>query len=82
MFAYPPAATRYVLNTMPEDKQIDQKRADVLKKVAWCARHDQNSFEVPETHLEAARLVAEDSQKVPAVSDDRSFRLEGSTFSW
>lgn len=64
------------------DDNLDKKRTDVLKKVAWCSRHNQNSFEVPESHLEAAQMVAEDSQKVPAVSDDRTFRLDGATFSW
>ena len=67
---------------MAEDNLIDKKRTDVLKKVAWCARHRQRSFEVPESHLEAARLVAEDSQKVPRVPNDPPFRLAGSTFSW
>lgn len=45
------------------DDNLDKKRTDVLKKVAWCSRHNQNSFEVPESHLEAAQMVAEDSRK-------------------
>lgn len=64
------------------DDNLDKKRTDVLRKVAWCARHRQRSFEVPETHLEAARLIVEDAQKIPAVPNDPPFRLDGSTFSW
>ena len=68
---------------MAEDQQIDKKRTDILRKVYHCTKQKQRSFTVPPEYLEAARLVAEDSQKVPRVSlDDKPFRLDGTTFSW
>lgn len=67
---------------MPEDNELDQKRTAILRKVAQCARNHQNSFTVPENYLEAARLVAEDSQKLPHWKGNPPFRLVGSTFCW
>ena len=67
---------------MAEDKELDQKRTVLLRKVAQCASKHLRSFTVPDDYLEAARLVAEDSKAVPKVCGDTPFVLSGNTFSW
>jgi len=64
----------YIIREMKESN-IDTRRVDILTKVALTVRRDEgSSFAVPESHADAARLVADNS--------DGTFSFDGATFSW